>query len=257
MNFTGNPIGVQLYTLREECKKDFPGTLKQVAATGYGSVEFAGLHGHKPEEIKEVLAEAKLQAAGCHVSLKDLETKFDEIHNDYVKVLGCKYVTVPNGPRTFDDDGKTWREFCQGLRNMKKRCDQAGIKLAYHNHAFEYENKVGDKTAFEIMFHEAPAESPLCELDICWVAAGKHDPVTELRRLKGRVKLLHVKDLDPGLPPKDTEVGSGIIQWPAIYKAAQEAGVEWLIVERDHPNPPAFDSIKKSLEFLKTAGLEK
>lgn len=140
---------------------------------------------------------------------------------------------------------------------MKKKCDAAGIKLAYHNHAFEFENKVGDKTAFDVMFHEKPEQSPLAEVDICWVAAGKHDPVNEIRRLKGRIKLVHVKDLDPGMPPHDTEVGSGILQWPSIYKACEEAGVKWLIVERDHPKPPALDSIAQSLKFLKSANLEK
>lgn len=257
MNFTGNPIGVQLYSLREECKKDFPGALRKVAELGFGSVEFAGLHGHEAAEIKEVLASAGLRASSCHVSLNDLTKSFDQIQQDYVKTLGCEYVIVPSGPRTFDDGGKTWREYCSAMREMAKRCREAGSVLAYHNHAFEFENTVDGKTAHDIMFHEKPAESPLAELDICWVAKGKHDPVNEIRRLKGRVKLLHVKDLDPGPPPRDTEVGDGIIQWAPVYKAAQEAGVKWLVIERDNPQGSGFDSVKQSLEYLKKAGLEK
>jgi sugar phosphate isomerase/epimerase len=257
MNFTGNPIGVQLYSLREECKVDFPGTLRKVAEIGIGAVEFAGLHGHKAEDIKKVLTEAKLKAPSCHVGLKDLEKDFDQIHQDYVKVLGCEYVIVPSGPRKYDDGGKTWREFSAAMREMKKRCDAAGFKLAYHNHAFEFENAVDGKTAYDVMFHDHPADAPLAEMDICWVAKGKHDPVNEMRRLKGRVKLLHVKDLDPGPPPRDTEVGSGIIQWNAIYKTAAEVGVEWLIIERDNPIGSGLDSIRQSLAYLKAQGLEK
>lgn len=257
MNFTGNPIAVQLYTLRDECEKDFYGTLAAVAQAGYGAVEFAGLHNKPAEELKKVLDQNKLKSAGCHLPLKEVRDNFDKVKHDYVDVLGCEYVTVPSGPRKFDDGGKTWRQFCQDMRDLKKRCDAANIKLAYHNHAFEFENQVDGKPAYDIMFHEKPEESPLAEMDLCWVAAGKHDPVNELRRLKGRVKLVHVKDLDPGMPAHDTEVGSGVLQWPAIYKAAEEAGVKWLVVERDHPNPPAIESIKKSLAFIKSQGLEK
>lgn len=257
MNFTGNPIGVQLYTLREDCKKDFPGTLEQVAKAGFGAVEFAGLHGHKAEEIRDILSRLNLKASSCHVGLGDLEKSFDQIHSDYVKTLKCEYVVVPGGPRQFDDQGKSWRDFCKSMREMTKRCSEAGFKLGYHNHAFEFENKIGDKTAYDLMFHEIAAESPVAEMDLCWVVAGKHDPVNEMRRLKGRVKLLHVKDFDPGPPSHDTEVGSGIIQWPAIYKAAEEAGVKWLIIERDHPKGQAIDSIKQSLTYLKQNGLEK
>jgi sugar phosphate isomerase/epimerase len=257
MNFTGNPIAVQLYTLRDECEKDFPGTLAKVAEAGFGAVEFAGLHNHTAEEIRKILDEKKLKAAGCHLGLGEFQKNFDTVKRDYVDTLKCEYVTVPSGPREFNDGGKTWRKFCQDMRDMKKKCEAAGIKLAYHNHHFEFENQVDGKPAYDIMFHEKPEESPTAEVDLCWVAAGKHDPVNELRRLKGRVKLVHVKDLDPGMPPKDTEVGSGVLQWPAIYKAAEEAGVKWLIVERDHPNPPAIDSIKQSLAFLKAHGLEK
>lgn len=256
MNFTGNPIGVQLYTLREECKKDFPGTLRQVAKLGIGSVEFAGLHGHDADEIKDVLAEARLRASSCHVSLGDLEKNFDQIRKTYVETLGCEYVIVPSGPQKFDDGGKTWRDYCAAMHAMTKRCREAGFSLAYHNHAFEFENTVDGKPAHDIMFHENPADSPLAELDICWVAKGKYDPVNEIRRLNGRVKLLHVKDLDPGPPPRDTEVGDGIIQWPPVYKAAQDAGVKWLVIERDNPAGSAFDSVAKSLAFLKRLGLE-
>ncbi len=257
MNFTGNPIAVQLYTLREECKTDFIGTLEKLKEAGYGAVEFAGLHNHKPDEVKAAMDRLKLKAAGCHLGLKELQEKFDETKKTYVETLGCEFVTVPSGPRNFENDGKVWVEFCKSMREMKKRCDEAGIKLAYHNHAFEFENKAAGKTAFDVMFHEAPEQSPLCELDLCWVAAGKHDPVNELRRLKGRVKLVHVKDMDPGPPAKDADVGSGIIQWPAVYKAAEEAGVKWLIVERDHPKPTGLASIKESLAYLKQQGLEK
>lgn len=257
MNFTGNPIGVQLYTLRNESKKDFPGTLEKVAQLGYGAVEFAGLHGHKATEIKDLLAKLKLRAPSCHVSLGDLKNKFDEIKADYVDTLGCEYVIVPSGPSKVEDGGKEWKDFCAQMREITRKGKEAGFKVAYHNHAFEFENVIDGKPAYDYMFHEKPEESPLAEMDICWVAKGKHDPVTELRRLKDRVKFLHVKDLDPGPPPRDTEVGSGIIQWNRVYDAAKEAGVKWLIVERDNPIGSGFDSIKKSLEYLKQAELEK
>lgn len=256
MNFTGNPLAVQLYTLREECKADFLGTLARVKEIGYGGVEFAGLHGHKAAEVKSTMDKVGLKPAGCHVGLKDLQDKFEEIQNDYVKTLGCEYVIVPSGPRDYSDGGKAWREYCQAMRDMRKRCEAGGFKLGYHNHAFEFEGTIDGKTAWDVMLHEVPEESPLAELDICWVVAGKFDPVTELRRLKGRVKLIHVKDFDPGVPPHNEDVGSGIIQWNAVYKAAEEAGVEWLVIERDHPKPDGLESIRASLAHLKKLGLE-
>jgi sugar phosphate isomerase/epimerase len=256
MNFTGNPIGVQLYSLRDICATDFIGTLKQVAALGYGAVEFAGLHNHKAADIKAVLDEAGLKAPSFHMSHADLRKNFDQAISDFVKTLGCKYAVIPSGPKDYSDGGERWKKFCADVREMKKRCADAGVQLAYHNHPFEFE-AIGDKDGYHYMFHDKPEESPLAEVDICWVAAAKRDPITEIRKLKGRVKLVHVKDLDPGPPPRDTEVGSGILQWPAIYKACEEAGVEHLIVERDKPEPPSIESIKKSLAFLKQQGLEK
>jgi sugar phosphate isomerase/epimerase len=257
MNFTGNPIAVQLYTLRKDINGDLPGTLEKLAEMGYGAVEFAGLGGNKPEDLRKKMDSLGLKPAGCHLGIADLQEKFEEMKAIYVDTLACPYITVPNGPRKFDDGGHTWKEFCQSMREVTAKGKEAGVTIGYHNHAFEFQNKVDDKPAYDVMFHEKPEESPVAEVDICWVAAGQHDPVNEIRRLNGRVKMLHVKDMDPGMPPKDADVGAGIIQWPAVYKAAETAGVEWLIVERDSPDPNGFESIRRSLAYLKSQGLEK
>lgn len=257
MNFTGNPLAVQLYTLRNDIKGDFFGALGKIAEIGYGAVEFAGTGGEKPEDIRNRMDELGLKAAGCHMGIADLQNKFDEMKSVYVDTLNCPYITVPSGPRKFDDGGKTWKDYCQAMRDVTAKGKEAGVTICYHNHAFEFQNKVDGKAAFDVMFHEHPDKAPVAEVDICWVAAGEHDPVNEIKRLNGRVKLLHVKDMDPGMPPKDADVGAGIIQWPAVYKAAEAAGVEWLIVERDSPDPNGFESIRRSLAYLKSMGLEK
>ena len=256
MNFTGNPMAVQLYTLRTDAEKDFPGVLRQVAKVGYGAVEFAGLHNNTPEQIAAVLKETGLKPCGSHVSYDDLAFNFDKTTHIWLDIIGCEYLVVPSGPRDFGPNGQAWKVFVEKMHTLTTKCREKKIKLCYHNHNFEFEPSVDGKTAFDVMFFGPDAATaPLSEMDLYWVAKGGHDPVKELGRLKGRVPMVHVKDMAATPDKIYTEVGAGILPWKKIFDAAHNAGVKWLIVEQDHPTGPAIDSIKTSLENLKKLGL--
>jgi sugar phosphate isomerase/epimerase len=127
-----------------------------------------------------------------------------------------------------------------------------GLRLGYHNHNIEFVRDKG-KLALEAIYEGTDPGLLLAELDTYWIQAGGGDPVQWIRRLKGRLPILHCKDyamLDNG--PRFAEVGSGNLDWDGILEAAEEAGVEWYVVEQDLPWPgrDIFESHAMSFDFL-------
>ena len=252
-NFTGNPLAVQLYTIRDECAQDFLGVLETVAAIGYGAVEFAGLHNKSPHQVKAVMNECGLQCAGFHAGFDQLQNDLARTLEDYCGVLGSSYAIVPAAPEEFRKTSDDWKRFHDEMNALAEKCEAQGLTLCYHNHAFEFDKLDDGRTAHDILFHNNGSKF-LSELDIYWTVYGDADPLAELQRLQNRVPLIHVKDMAPHVK-EDIEVGEGRIDWMQIFQAANSAGVKWLVVELDHcPNPPLL-SIRMCLENLWRAGL--
>jgi sugar phosphate isomerase/epimerase len=136
---------------------------------------------------------------------------------------------------------------------------KSGLKFAYHNHNFEFKDWGGGQTGFNIFLKETDPELVNFEMDIYWVVKAGQDPIKIIRENPGRIKLWHVKDMSSKTAPvyslegeqQFTEVGSGIIDYPAIFKHRKEAGLEYFYVEQDQTHIPAFESIEKSFKYLK------
>ena len=144
--------------------------------------------------------------------------------------VGCSRVIVPWMPegdrRTADDV----RRFASEVGGYARSFAEHGIRLGYHNHAFEFAPLDGT-TVWDVLLAELPPEVEL-ELDVYWVAVGGRDPVAEIRATADRVRLLHMKDRAPGPEPHDAPAGEGTLPFPEIIEAARAAGVEWYIVEQ-------------------------
>ena len=254
----GKPIGLQLYTVGEQLKDDFDGTLKKIAALGYRVVETAGLFGKKPAEVKQSLDDAGLKCLSMHIwSPGGIQETIP-----YAKELGAKYVvssaTLPRREGVTLEDYKTMAEHCNELGREAK---QAGLQFAYHNHNFEFKPLDGG-TGYDELIKSTDPELVKFELDCGWMAAAGHDPAEYLGKYPNRYRLLHIKDFKPTSQPsyslaKDerpapAELGRGHIDYKPIFAAAAKSQVEQYFVEQEPPftEMPALEAIKVDYAYL-------
>jgi sugar phosphate isomerase/epimerase len=256
-------IGIQLYTLRNELKKDTAGTLKQVAAAGYKQVEPYGFP--RAEAMIAGARDAGLKIDSCHFEWDAVVNPKDEAMSDFSKILEKAHETglghlvipylMPANRTTLNDYRKVAARANQAAAMAKK----AGIRLAYHNHNFEFEPMDGGKCGYDIFMEEFSPEMGF-EIDVFWVKAAGIDPAGLITKLKGRVSQLHLKDLKRGIatPSYSTDLpadafqplGSGGIPMEPIIVAAKAAGVKNCHVEQDQSPDPIAD-IRKSVSYLR------
>lgn len=228
-------IALQLYTVRKLAAADLAGSLRAVAAAGYRSVELAGLPETAPGALARLLDEAGLQAVASHEGIQLLREDPAAVA-DRLATVGCPRIIVPWMPeedrRTVDDV----RRFAAELGALARFFADRGIRLGYHNHAFEFAPLEGT-TIWDVLLAELPAGVEI-ELDVYWASVGGRDPVAEIRAIADRVRLLHMKDRAPGPEPRDVPAGEGILAFPQIVEAGRTAGVEWYVVEQDDAHDP-------------------
>lgn len=243
------PVALQLYSVREECARDFFGTLKKVADIGYKGVEFAGLHGKSAKEVAAVVRDLGLEVASSHVAFPTKEN-VNQLVDDQ-KTLGGKYLVTGFGPddfRTLDQCKRAAERFEEAAQLLKG----TGLILGVHNHWWEF-LPVDGQMPHDILLDNAP--SIVAELDVYWTAYAKADPVKVVAAKKSRLPLLHIKDgtLEEGKP--HTAVGSGVLDMPAIVGAADPDVLEWLIVELDSCETDMMEAVAQSYRYLTSAGL--
>ena len=227
-------IAAQLYTVREQLTRasDLRGILGRLRDIGYVAVEVAGLQASVAEELESELQRAGLVACACHVGLEEIEASAPRC-----KAWGCRYVVVPSLPAEYQSRAG-FQRFASEAEGIAGKLRPLGLELAYHNHDFEL------PIGLEILF----TGGLKAELDVFWLKHGGADPVEWIRRLAGRLPLVHLKDM--AQDGRQTEVGEGILDWPAILGACREAGVEWLVVERDEGERDPMESLEISYRNL-------
>lgn len=241
-------IALQLYTVRKPMAADLTGTLRAVAAAGYRSVELAGLPETAPGALAWLLRETGLRAVASHDGIEQLRADPARVA-DRLDELGCPRVIVPWMPeedRRLVDDV---RRFAAELGTLARFFAERGIRLAYHNHSFEFTVFQGT-TIWEVLLAELPADVEL-ELDVYWASIGGHDPVDLIRDTADRVRLLHMKDRAAEPESRDVPAGAGILAFPQIVDAGRAAGVEWYIAEQDDARDPLRD-ISAAARYLES-----
>lgn len=246
------PIGLQLYTLRNEMEQDVVSTLEKVAELGYQGVEFAGYFGQSPDSLRDLLSRLSLKAISSHASMQRLKDHLEEEIAMCV-AIGSRYVVCPGISR---EDRDALPESVAFLVECANRFAEHGIGFAFHNHWAEFEETYGGRLWFDAFFGSTPAERMKIELDVCWITRAGYDPLEYLRKYAGRVPLLHLKDMRrlPDGEVQTVELGRGDMDLPAIMAAAAETGSEWLIVEQDDCEGQALESVRMSREWLRTQG---
>lgn len=236
-------IGLQMFSLRSKTKEDFVGTLRRVAEVGYDGIEFAGYGNLSSDDMKRYLKEFNLKAAGSHMAMDTIKENFDSIIK-YCTNIGLESLVVPGAKFDSYDD---WMEFTEDLNVYGKKFHENGMIFGYHNHSHEFK-KINDKYIIDIVFENVDPKYVFCEFDTHWISKGGEIPEKFISKYSGRCPLLHAKDVSlDGVG--DTEVGSGSINFKEVIKSA--GNVKWVIVEQEKYSIDPFDSIEKSLKYLK------
>ena len=250
-------IGLQLYTLRDELPKDVKSTLEKVAKAGYKTVETYGFSikdqfwGLSPIELKKILDANNLKAPSGHYNLGSFlyDGNLEEVKAaiEAAQILKNEYLTVPWVDEPYRND---FHKIAARLNEAGEMCVAAGLKLAYHNHDFEFQKQDGI-TGYEILLKETDQDLVSFELDLYWVVRSGNDPVKLFKENPGRFKLWHVKDMDKVNPALNTEIGSGSIDFKTIFTEVKQSGMKHFFVEQENNyKPNAFEAIKTSCDFI-------
>jgi sugar phosphate isomerase/epimerase len=261
------PVGLQLWTIRDEVAKDLPGALKAVSTIGYGEVEFAGIPKATAPEVRSMLADNGLAAPSMHCGMDDAQKELQQ-RIDYAQAIGARYLVI-SFPATADSrfkDGNAlaagitlddWKWNAEQLNRIGELTRKAGITCGYHNHNMEFRAYDGT-VAYDELLRLTDPELVTMELDIAWVVAAGVDPLSMLARHADRISSLHIKDVRKGtktvldrVEPQTTEVGSGRVDWPALFAAMDPQRIRHYFVEQENFERAPLESVKLSFEYLR------
>ena len=223
-------IGLQLYTVRDQLQADFEGTLARIAQIGYKNMEFAGYYNRTPEQVRATLDKLNLVSTSSHIGAPLLrQDAAGQIKA--AKTIGQDYITIPS--YQFGKDLAGWRKGVAEFNQWGAMCRDAGLKLAYHNHNFEFAPLDGT-TGYEILQNEVDPKLVDFELDLYWARFAGQDPLALFAKHPGRFAMWHVKDMvvtddKKGMSP----VGKGTIDFKSYFAHAQQSGLKHFFVEHD------------------------
>ncbi|MBD2868847.1 sugar phosphate isomerase/epimerase family protein [Paenibacillus arenilitoris] len=249
-------IAAQLYTLRDFCKTedDLRRTLGKVREIGYEAVQVSGVGPIAPEAIKQIADEAGLRICATHVSFEALQNDFAAEVRKH-KLWNCGYVGIGSIPKEYQSGAEGYAAFAREASEVGRRLKEQGLQFIYHNHQFEFE-KFGGRTGMDILLAESDADAFGFELDTYWVHVGGVDPTEMVRRVSGRMGVVHLKDLAiDGRQQVFAEIGEGNLNFNEIIQACRETGVEWYVVEQDVCRRDPFESLAISFKYLTTLAL--
>lgn len=225
-------ISVQLYSVRDECAKDFDAALSQIAGMGFDGVEFAGYYKYASAAagLKRKLDELGLKAAATHIRASFFEGDALKSTIEFHKTIGCKYLIVP-GDRRFNQPEPS-KEYAEFMNKTADALRPEGLFCGHHNHTTEFAQAEGDKTYWDL-FAERTSKDVVLQQDAGWTVAAGLDPVALVRKYPGRTKTTHIK----AKPPKGTGqpiVGQDTTDWKAYVRACLEfGGTEWFSIEQE------------------------
>jgi sugar phosphate isomerase/epimerase len=250
------PVGLQLYSLREQFKKDVPATLDEVKTFGIKYAELAGTYDMPPEKFKAELAQRGIEAVSGHFPYEKYRDDAESVAKE-AEALGLKYAGCAWIPHEGDFNEKTCREAIEVFNKAGEALAKHNIKFFYHTHGYEFQNH-GDETLFDLLMKETKPEFVSYQMDIFWIVHPGKDPVKLLKKYSGRWELMHLKDMRKGTATgmltgsspvtNDVALGKGQMDIPEILKAAQKAGVKWYFIEDE--SPTSEQQIPVSLKYL-------
>ncbi len=249
------PLGLQLYTVRDQTALDFARTLRAVAGMGYQSVQLAGFGNLKTvKEVKRALDDAGLKVCGTHCRIDRLESELNAVL-DETRLLNDNYIVIPMVDEKRRNTAAAWKETAGKMNTIGQQLSAQGFELGYHNHAAEFQMFEG-QSGYDILWNNSSPEFLRAELDVYWVQHAGGDPLGWINILGKRIASLHIKDMAAGPDKKLTEVGNGVLDFRAIFAAGQALGIDKFIVEQDNTyGKPTLEAARNSIENLQRMGL--
>lgn len=233
------PVALQLYSVREDCARDLPGTLEAVTEIGYDGVEFAGYHGRSAEELRGMLDNLGLRVAGTHVGIQTLLGEELQRSIEFNRAMGNRFLIVPSLPEEMRVSKASWLEAAHQLNEIADRFGPEGMRVGYHNHAVEFQ-PIDGELPWDIVFGEAVPEVVM-QLDTGNAMMGGVSPsevLGILRRYPGRATTVHLKAFSP--VNERALIGEGDMRWREFFSLCETVGgTEWYIVEQErYPYKP-------------------
>jgi sugar phosphate isomerase/epimerase len=282
-------IGIQLYSLAVPLSDDFAGTIRKLADFGYKNLEFAGpyyfspeeeiknnplvsvmglkgygYHNHTPKEIRKMLDDLGLVSRSAHISDSSLKHNIDEAI-EAANIIGQKYIL---SPAFYGQTPEEFKSAAELYNSFGEKCKAGGIMYGYHTHNGEFADHDG-VTPLDILVTYTDPELVTFELDLFWALVAGVDPVEQVKKYPGRIKLLHIKEMAEQMDEAyttfnpsaemgklmqimelQTIVGEGIIDFRSIISQLQNEGIEHLVIESDFPDEP-MEFARKSAVNLK------
>ncbi|GAB3943016.1 sugar phosphate isomerase/epimerase [Spirosoma harenae] len=250
------PVGLGLYSFRNQFAKDISGTMMKARQMGFREVEVAGTYGQSTAEFRKILDKNGLKAISVGASFEDLDTNVPKVLAE-AKALGAKYVacfwiphegdvfTINHAERAIDVFSTAGRILAEN-----------GVTLCYHTHGYEFQI-YKDGTFFDYLADNLDPKYVNFEMDVYWVKSPGYDPVALLQKYPKRFLLLHLKDRKPGTPDSqnghaDVEsnvtLGQGDVGIAAIMKQAKKSGVKHYFIEDESSR--SMEQVPQSLVFL-------
>ncbi len=259
-------IAAQMYTLRDHCEtpSDIAKSCAKLKEIGFSAIQASasGFNTIEADEFKKILDDHGMACCATHRGVDALAEAEKTIA--YHQAIGCGLTAIGG----FGFGGKSkeeWKAWAESFNQIAQQYRGSGVKVGYHNHSHELapfglsdhpESISPTDTPYDLM-ESVFGDDVWWEVDTYWIAHGGGDPAAWIRRFKGNIPAIHVKDMtiSPSREHKMCEVGAGNLNWPAILDAAREAGVHWYIIERDNGDLDPFESLKISLNNLRSWGL--
>lgn len=264
---TEKPIGIQLYSLRDDIKDGYiEDVLKGVAKIGYQFVEGYGFDPKKgkifdksPSEFKKLLKENELKMPSSHfvVTSAHYDTAKKDFTDEFKKVVEGSLALSQRfliSPFTIDSDRKdadAVKKLCEVLNKAGEYCKAQNLQFGYHNHEFEFKTEFGGIPMYDIMMENLSPENVTMELDLCWVVFAGRNAIDLFQKYPGRFTLAHFKDLTEEGKRETAIVGEGVVDFEEILKNMRKGGIRQIIVELEDYKKAPMDDVKVSYKNLR------
>jgi sugar phosphate isomerase/epimerase len=245
------PVALQLYSVREDCARDLPGTLKAVANMGYDGVEFAGYYDRSAEELRKLVDDLGLQVAGTHIGIDTLLGDELEKTVEFNRILGNRFLVVPALPEERRNSKAAWLETARLMNEIAEKVKADGMLVGYHNHAIEFQPVDGD-LPWDVFFG-ATVPDVVMQLDTGNAMYGgvSSDGILEiLERYPGRAVTVHLKEFSS--TDEKALIGEGDTRWRDFFSLCETVGgTEWYIVEQESYAYPPLECVERCIDNLR------
>lgn len=244
-------VALQLYSVRDDCANDFQGTVEAVARMGYEGVEFAGYYGWSAEDLRKLLDDNGLKAAGTHIGLDTLLGDELERTVEFNAVIGNSFLIVPGLGGEYTGSHEGWLKAAETFNGIAERLKPHKMWTGYHNHMIEF-TELGGELPWDTFFKNT-TKDVIMQVDIGNAMHGGGDPIPYIARYPGRAWTIHCKEFSA--EDKPVVVGEGDVPWPKVFKLCETVGkTQWYVVEQESYAHPPLECVEMCLDYFRKMG---